>query len=102
MVCQIQSDRYGIPDISEELETHILLAEIIKRGLNDAEFGSKSFFDMYAIFLVDKNQEILENIIESYLDSELTELMPEEIVILCKLLKKHGDSEFTSKIFHRI
>ena len=78
-----------------------MLKEILARGLVE-DFESKSFFDLYSIYLEERNIKMLENIIKPYLDSYLCDMMPEEVVILCGLLKKHSDTAFSDEVYKTI
>jgi hypothetical protein len=57
-----------------------------------------SLFDLMSVYLENKNDKLLEIIIKPYLEKNLTDLMPEEVVILAKLLSRFQDEAFVTEV----
>ena len=108
LCCEIEGTKYGIADISEELDSQILHSEILKRSKNDPEFVAnlkvKSFFDLFAIQIKKPEMDFKKVILAPFLAQSLLDFLPEEIVILCRQLKRYAktDPDFVGEIAHNI
>ena len=76
------------------MDVDILSNELIKRSQNDPNFSNdlkvKSFFDILAVQVKCEKLDFHDAIIKPFLENQLLDLMPEEVVILCRLLGQYG------------
>lgn len=91
LVCHVQGNLFDINSISDELEINVVKQTIMKlcKHPDDLEFiKPKGIFDLLNILRVDSWPEAVETIVMPWLEGNLMELMPEEIMIMVSILAK--------------
>jgi len=87
LICDVQSGPYNIKSIHDEIDISNLESLILNIE-NVALIKPHSLFDLTSTVIITQNSTFINQIIKPYLLNHLTDLIPEEIIILSKLLSK--------------